>query len=53
HQEDGYINFYSMKRIYHDLPISLMEDILGQRDDMDRSSIKEVLDTTMLHGYHL
>ncbi|KAH7056754.1 exocyst complex component Sec6-domain-containing protein [Linnemannia elongata] len=40
----AYINFYSMKRIYHDLPISLVEDILGRRDDMDRSSIKEVMD---------
>ncbi|KAG0196039.1 hypothetical protein BGX33_002191, partial [Mortierella sp. NVP41] len=37
-------NVYQMKKIYHDLPISLVEDILGRRDDMDRSSIKEVMD---------
>ncbi|KAF9084384.1 SNARE-binding exocyst subunit S6, partial [Mortierella sp. GBA35] len=40
----AYLNFYQMKKIYHDLPISLVEDILGRRDDMDRSSIKEVMD---------
>ncbi|KAG0064900.1 hypothetical protein BGZ90_002008, partial [Linnemannia elongata] len=37
-------NFYSMKHIYHDLPLSLVEDILGRRDDMDRLGIKEVMD---------
>ncbi|KAG0273651.1 SNARE-binding exocyst subunit S6, partial [Linnemannia gamsii] len=43
-KRSAYLTFYSMKRIYHDLPISLVEDILGRRDDMDRSSIKEVMD---------
>ncbi|KAG0371145.1 exocyst complex component Sec6-domain-containing protein [Gamsiella multidivaricata] len=40
----AYLNFYSMKRIYHDLPLTLVEDILGRRDDLDRSSIKEIMD---------
>ncbi|KAF9435774.1 SNARE-binding exocyst subunit S6 [Entomortierella beljakovae] len=43
-KKTAYLNFYSMKRVYHDLPISLVEDILGRRDDMDRSSIKEVME---------
>ncbi|KAF9926246.1 SNARE-binding exocyst subunit S6 [Linnemannia zychae] len=40
----AYINFYSMKRMYHDLPILLIEDIISKRDDLDRSSIKEIMD---------
>ncbi|KAF9173219.1 SNARE-binding exocyst subunit S6 [Mortierella sp. AD011] len=43
-KKTAYLNFYSMKRVYHDLPIPLVEDILGRRDDMDRSSIKEIMD---------
>ncbi|KAG0195733.1 SNARE-binding exocyst subunit S6, partial [Mortierella sp. GBA30] len=40
----AYLNFYATKRIYHDLPISLAEDILGRRDDLDRSSVKEIME---------
>ncbi|KAF9346519.1 SNARE-binding exocyst subunit S6, partial [Mortierella sp. NVP85] len=43
-KKTAYLNFYAMKRIYHDLPISLVEDILARRDDLDRSSIKEIMD---------
>ncbi|KAF9950803.1 SNARE-binding exocyst subunit S6 [Mortierella alpina] len=43
-KKTAYLNFYATKRIYHDLPIPLVEDILGRRDDLDRSSIKEVMD---------
>ncbi|KAI1315091.1 SNARE-binding exocyst subunit S6 [Mortierella claussenii] len=43
-KKTAYLHFYSMKRIYHDLPITLVEDILGRRDDLDRSSIKEIMD---------
>ncbi|KAG0213624.1 exocyst complex component Sec6-domain-containing protein [Mortierella sp. GBAus27b] len=40
----AYLDFYGMKRIYHDLPLSLVEDILARRDDLDRSAIKEIMD---------
>ncbi|KAF9350552.1 SNARE-binding exocyst subunit S6 [Mortierella sp. AD094] len=43
-KKTAYLEFFTMKRIYHDLPISLVEDILGRRDDMDRSSIKDIMD---------
>lgn len=43
-KRSAYLDFYAMKRIYHDLPISLVEDILAKRDDLDRSSIKEIMD---------
>ncbi|KAF9989808.1 SNARE-binding exocyst subunit S6 [Mortierella antarctica] len=43
-KKTAYLNFYATKRIYHDLPIPLVEDILARRDDLDRSSIKEVMD---------
>ncbi|KAF9987034.1 SNARE-binding exocyst subunit S6 [Modicella reniformis] len=43
-KKTAYLNFYAMKRIYHDLPITLIEDILARRDDLDRSSIKEIMD---------
>ncbi|KAF9193899.1 SNARE-binding exocyst subunit S6 [Haplosporangium sp. Z 767] len=44
-KREAYLVFFTMKkRIYHDLPISLVEDILKRRDDLDRSSIKEIMD---------
>ncbi|KAG0301218.1 SNARE-binding exocyst subunit S6 [Dissophora globulifera] len=43
-KKTAFLNFYTMKRIYHDLPITLVEDILGRRDDLDRSSVKEIMD---------
>ncbi|KAF8925742.1 SNARE-binding exocyst subunit S6 [Haplosporangium bisporale] len=43
-KRSAYLNFYQMKRVYHDLPISLVEDILGKRDDLDRASIREIMD---------
>ncbi|KAF8982865.1 SNARE-binding exocyst subunit S6 [Entomortierella lignicola] len=43
-KKEAFLNFYTMKRIYHDLPISLVEEILGRRDDLDRSSVKEIMD---------
>ncbi|KAF8924793.1 exocyst complex component Sec6-domain-containing protein [Dissophora ornata] len=43
-KKSAYLNFYAMKKIYHDLPISLVEDILGRRDDLDRSGTKEIMD---------
>lgn len=43
-KRSAYLTFYSMKRIYHDLPISLVEHILGRRDDLDRPSIKEIME---------
>ncbi|KAG0333673.1 SNARE-binding exocyst subunit S6 [Podila horticola] len=43
-KRSAYLNFYQMKRVYHDLPISLVEDILAKRDDLDRSGIREIMD---------
>ncbi|KAF9116156.1 SNARE-binding exocyst subunit S6 [Mortierella sp. AM989] len=43
-KKGAYLSFFTMKRIYHDLPIPLVEDILARRDDLDRSSIKEIMD---------
>jgi len=44
-KRSAYFDFFALKRIYHDLPLSLVEDILGRRDDLDRSGSKEILES--------
>lgn len=43
-KRSAYLEFYSMKRVYHDLPIPLVEDILARREDLDRSAVKEIME---------
>ncbi|KAJ1909533.1 SNARE-binding exocyst subunit S6 [Tieghemiomyces parasiticus] len=40
-----FLDFYAMKKQYPDLPLSFVKDILQKRDDVDRSQVKEIMET--------
>ncbi|KAF9586207.1 SNARE-binding exocyst subunit S6 [Lunasporangiospora selenospora] len=39
-----YLEFFALKKIYHDLPLTLVSDLLNRRDDLDKSSVKEIME---------
>ncbi|KAJ1651146.1 SNARE-binding exocyst subunit S6 [Dispira simplex] len=40
-----FLDFYSMKKQYPDLPLSFVKDILQKREDVDKSQVKEIMET--------
>lgn len=40
-----YLEFFSFWKAYPDLPIGFLEEVLARRDDLDRSAIKEIVET--------
>ncbi|CAO3629331.1 unnamed protein product [Cunninghamella blakesleeana] len=39
-----YLHYYTLRQAYPDVPITFMEDILGKRDDLDKSALKEIME---------
>lgn len=39
-----YIDFYSLWKQFPDMPIDFVEKVLSKRDDMDKSTVKEIID---------
>ncbi|KAI9221124.1 exocyst complex component Sec6-domain-containing protein [Blastocladiella britannica] len=39
-----YLDFYSLTKAYSDVPLPFMEDLLAKRDDLDKASLKEVIE---------
>ncbi|CAG8646818.1 1778_t:CDS:2 [Acaulospora morrowiae] len=39
-----FLDYYSMKKIYGDMPIGFIEEILTKRDDLEKSHVKEIMD---------
>lgn len=40
-----YLDYYSIRKVYWDVPLQFIEDVLKNRDDLDRSSVKEAMET--------
>ncbi|KAI8321290.1 exocyst complex component Sec6 [Martensiomyces pterosporus] len=40
-----FLEFFSVKKQYPDLPLALIEDILSKRDDMDKQQLRTILDS--------
>ncbi|KAJ2885898.1 SNARE-binding exocyst subunit S6 [Coemansia aciculifera] len=40
-----FLEFFSVKKQYPDLPLALVEDILAKRDDLDKSQLKSILES--------
>ena len=38
-----FLSWYSMWKVYNDVPMAFVEDLLYKRDDLDKSSIKEAM----------
>ncbi|CAG8492460.1 7351_t:CDS:2 [Acaulospora colombiana] len=39
-----FLDYYSMKKIYGDMPVGFVEEILSKRDDLEKSHVKEIMD---------
>ncbi|CAG8551125.1 12287_t:CDS:1 [Ambispora leptoticha] len=39
-----FLEYYNMKKAYGDVPVSLIEDILSKRDDLEKSQFKEIIE---------
>lgn len=44
-QKMVYLEFFAFWKVYPDLPLQLFEEVLARRDDLDRSSIKDIMET--------
>ncbi|KAJ1979353.1 SNARE-binding exocyst subunit S6 [Dimargaris xerosporica] len=40
-----FLDFYAMKKQYPDLPLTFIKDILQKRDDIDKSQVKEIMES--------
>ncbi|KAJ2703862.1 SNARE-binding exocyst subunit S6 [Coemansia sp. IMI 203386] len=40
-----FLEFFSVKKQYPDLPLALVEDILSKRDDLDKQQLKNILES--------
>ncbi|CAG8613834.1 9265_t:CDS:2 [Dentiscutata heterogama] len=40
-----FLDYYALKKIYGDMPIGFIEDILIRRDDLEKSQVKEIIET--------
>ncbi|KAJ2358506.1 SNARE-binding exocyst subunit S6, partial [Coemansia sp. RSA 2611] len=40
-----FLEFFSVKKQYPDLPLALVEDILAKRDDLDKQQLKGILES--------
>jgi exocyst complex component 3 len=43
-QRTLYIDFYSLWKQFPDMPLDFVEKILGKRDDLDKSAVREIMD---------
>jgi hypothetical protein len=39
-----YIDFYSLWKQYPDMPLDFVEKVISKRDDMDKSTVREIMD---------
>ncbi|KAI8070483.1 exocyst complex component Sec6-domain-containing protein [Gongronella butleri] len=39
-----YVDYYSLRQAYPDVPLAFVEDVLSKRDDLDRSALKEIME---------
>jgi hypothetical protein len=39
-----FLDFYSLWKVYSDIPVGFIEEIIVKRDDMDKSGVKEVME---------
>ncbi|KAG5457574.1 MAG: exocyst complex component Sec6, partial [Olpidium bornovanus] len=40
-----FLDYYSLKKAYNDVPLAFVEDILSKRDDMDKASLKDAMES--------
>ncbi|CAO3646915.1 unnamed protein product [Cunninghamella echinulata] len=39
-----YLHYYTLRQAYPDVPLAFVEDILGKRDDLDKSALKDIME---------
>ncbi|KAI8330458.1 exocyst complex component Sec6-domain-containing protein [Chlamydoabsidia padenii] len=39
-----FVDYYSLRQAYPDIPLAFVEDILGKRDDLDKSALKDIME---------
>lgn len=44
-QKMVYLEFFAFWKIFPDMPLALFEEVLSKRDDMDRSAVKDIMET--------
>ncbi|CAG8552121.1 9493_t:CDS:2 [Paraglomus brasilianum] len=40
-----FLEYYKLRQSFGDVPVGLIEDILSKRDDLERSNVKEIMET--------
>jgi len=40
-----FLEYYKLRQSFGDIPAGLIEDILSKRDDLERSHVKEIMET--------
>lgn len=39
-----FVDYYSLRQAYPDVPLAFVEDILSKRDDLDKSALKDIIE---------
>lgn len=39
-----FVDYYSLRQAYPDVPLAFVEDILSKRDDLDRAALKDIIE---------